>query len=331
MTSTATKVTSSGSQFSVSDVPTVPNPTPFSEGVPTGCHSPFDHVALVNQLADNQDQLNEAANEAMYPSPPINTPEVLSPVPSIVQRIQTRGRGISFGLGDRLAQVKIEGRKLHHGTDVTSSSRSLDQSLAEEEDDCDCCTSEAMSEDGEDKVGPGRGSSPMMNPRIEEYLSFSAASMPDRGTSTAVNADVVSTSDKTVKDSDNAKTANGSNINKILNVAERTNWAEEVEEYVDGAFARLEQLANDEHVNDSSMNVEEYYIARLKRMLASAKRPIPVNIPGPTIPKNEEAVKNKEAVKEAVKKENTVKNEEAIEKGAVKKEAESEETKPEVI
>lgn len=301
---TATKVTSPGSQFSVSDAPTVPNPTPFSESAFTDFHPPFDHVALASQLADNQDQLNEAANEAMYPSPPINTPEALSPAPSIIHRVQARGRGISFGLGDRLAQVKLEERRFHCGSDNTSCNHSVDHSLVEEDEEYDCASE--MMGNCDKTVDPGHGSmsltplltshvreglvpialgSPTVNPRLQEYLSFSTASVSDAPT--AAHADHVLTSSTTLVDSDSVKLGNSPNMNKALGVAERTNWAEEVEEYVDGAFRRLEQLAVDEHATNPSKSVDEYYIARLKRMLSSSKRPIPVIIPDPVSVENE--------------------------------------------
>jgi hypothetical protein len=124
-----TKVTSPGSQYSVSaagDV-TVPNPTPLSEALDNEVVDPppemdfFDMCKAVNQsLAPIAEKLNEEAEEAMYPTPPINTPEVTSPATSIVQRHSYRSRGMST-LGDRLARAMAEGRRFNdHESDAMS-------------------------------------------------------------------------------------------------------------------------------------------------------------------------------------------------------------------
>ncbi|KAH7091041.1 hypothetical protein FB567DRAFT_263198 [Paraphoma chrysanthemicola] len=283
--STTTKVTSLDSQ---SDGPSVPHPTPATEAL--DCEvvdppPPMDFAAVTKILAPITESLNESAEEAMYPSPPINTPIVGSPTPSLNIRLPFRGRGFSV-IGDRLAKLKIKERKSshghhhHHGTDVTSSSvRSAEPSVAGECDDCDAASNcEVMSEGCKDKDCPGHVSSPTVNPRIVEYLSFTSKDLPNHaappatGTTLAQHASSTST---TALDGDILR----SHVSgKSDGVTEKSNWAEELEDNLDRACYRLEQLAHDEHATDPTKSVEDYYVARLRRLLGASTRQVPVNI-----------------------------------------------------
>jgi hypothetical protein len=300
---TVKKVTSLGSH---SESPSVPHPTPATEALDSEVVDPpppMDFAAVTRILAPITESLNESAEEAMYPSPPINTPIVGSPTPSMMFRFPTRGRGFSI-IGDRLAQLKIDNRKSHRhhhrDTDMTSSTRSVEASVADECDECDMASiSEVMSADCKDTDCPGHVSmsmppllippmgtgsvpialgSPTINPRIEEYLSFTSKDLPTQapppttGTTLAEHASSTST---TAIDADSLH----SRVSfKSDGVTEKSNWAEELEDSVDRTCLRLEQLARDEHTADSSKPVEHYYVARLRRILGNNKRTVPVKI-----------------------------------------------------
>tara|TARA_R110002003_G_scaffold433_4_gene19740 strand:+ start:18438 stop:19418 length:981 start_codon:yes stop_codon:yes gene_type:complete len=305
---TITKVTSLGSQ---SDGPTVLHPTPATEALErdvVAALPPMDFAAVTKILDPIAESLNESAEEALYPSPPINTPIVASPTPSLSVRLPFRARGFS-AIGDRLAKLKIEERKPlhrhhhhhHRGTDVASSSnRCIEPSVAEESEECDMASiSEVMSEGCKDKDCPGHVStsmspprpsplgqgsvpiglgSPTVNPRIEEYLSFTSKDLPTQapppttGTTLAEHASSTST---TALDGDSLC----SRVSfKSDGVTEKSNWAEELEDNLDRTCYRLEQLAHDEHTADPTRTVEEYYVARLRRLLGASTRQVPVKI-----------------------------------------------------
>ena len=74
MSVTATKVMSLSS---TSGAPTPPHPTPCTEASPgheDAAQPDFD--SLTRLLVPIQEDLNEQAEVAMLPSPPINTPEI---------------------------------------------------------------------------------------------------------------------------------------------------------------------------------------------------------------------------------------------------------------
>lgn len=131
----------SGSQCSGSasgDV-TVPNPTPLTEALDSEVVDPppeIDFLAMARTLATIAETLNESADEAMFPTPPINTPCVTSPATSITYRYHnTRSRGMST-IGDRLAKAVAEGRKFYHDSDIMSNSGSIRSSVpADDESD----------------------------------------------------------------------------------------------------------------------------------------------------------------------------------------------------
>jgi hypothetical protein len=299
MSATMTKVTSPGAQHSVSGVPSVPHPTPSTETLDSAVVDPpplMDFAAVAKVLGPMQEMLNESATEAMYPSPPINTPELVSPAPSVYKYSVTRGRGFSV-IGDRLAQLKIDGRKSALDADVTSSNRSVEPSIAED-DECELASIEEVLSCGEqDKRASAQGSmshappispvgegtvpialgSPTLNPRIEEYLSFTSEDLPTKAPAPCFPSTLAgdeSSSTKKVL----GLTSSSCSMRSDGGVTEKTNWAEEVEDTVNRACLRLEQLALDENSADPSKTVEEYYIDRLKRLLGDRKRIVPVKI-----------------------------------------------------
>jgi hypothetical protein len=146
---------SSGSQVSVTttgDV-TVPNPTPLTEAVENEAVDPppdIDFHAMVKILAPIAEGLNEAAEEAMYPTPPINTPVVTSPATSVVYRYPPhRGRGWST-IGDRLAKAQLDRPRFGQDTDVMSVSNRSYRSSVPADDESDGM-SDVLSDGGKNK------------------------------------------------------------------------------------------------------------------------------------------------------------------------------------
>ncbi|KAJ5029514.1 hypothetical protein PSV08DRAFT_376312 [Bipolaris maydis] len=285
------KVTSLDCQ---SDAPSAPNPTPVTEpvGTPFANESvdpppEMDYAAVAKILAPIQESLNEAAEEAGYPSPPINTPVVGSPEPSIVYRNPTtRGRGFS-AIGDRLAQLKLDNRKLRqHEGDAGSVSYSPEPSVAEDDEADVASVSEVMSDSGKNRhacrsltpISVTEGTvpialgSPAANPRIAEYLSFTSDDLPASSIAPCFPSTLMEMGTSCVEPAAHG----GSDSLRSEGVREKSNWAEEVEDAVNRALLRLEQLAADEVKMDASKTFEEYYIARLARLLGSDKRVVPV-------------------------------------------------------
>ncbi len=288
--SVATKVTSLSSQHSGAGTPSVPNPTPATDAlddVEVQAPDPVDLAAVTNILVPIQEELNDIADEAMYPSPPINTPEALSPAPSVVVRQQQgRTRGLS-GIGDRIAEIKL-GRKCPRSD--TASHRS-----AGAHRDDSVSVGDVLSDDGSDNFAHGlRGKnihplfaqtrsdssvpialgSPMFNPRIDEYTAFEDGSPPVAiAPITASLLEDSASSIKTLFDDESLTFIKGEG-----GVMEKSNWAEEVEDHVDRVCLRLEQLAHDEHALDPSKTMEEYYVTRLDRLLNCGKRVVPVTV-----------------------------------------------------
>ncbi|KAL5118456.1 hypothetical protein ACEQ8H_003632 [Pleosporales sp. CAS-2024a] len=273
---------------------------------------PMDFAAVTRILAPITESLNEKADEAMFPSPPDNTPLVGSPTRSGTWAPPThsfsRGRGFS-DVRDRLSKLKMEGRRArrhhdHGDTDVTSSTRSAEPSVAEECDECDVASiSEVMSEACKDKNCPdhastclsspvpspmGTGSvpialgSPMINPRIEEYLSFTSKDLPSQAPAPATGTTLAQHAESTSTTALGANRMHSRISFKSDGVTEKSNWAEELEDTLEHTCLRLEQLAYDEHTADPTKTAEEYYVARMRRFFASGKRQIPVHIAGGT-------------------------------------------------
>ena len=299
MSATMTKVTSLGSQYSTSNTPSAPNPTPATESLDNEAVDPpppMDFAAVARILGPIQETLNESAVEAMYPSPPINSP-IYSPTPSVCW-YPSRRRGIS-SIVDRLAQLKFDDRKFPSRDMDVSSNRSVELSVAEDEE-CDVASiSEVLSDGGKDKHGPGQGGmslaplasptgegsvrialgSPTVNPLIEEYLSFNSKDLPAKPPAAGfVSTPVENTSlsNKTAIDNESLKSR--TSIKNEDGVTEKSNWAEEVDEILDRACMRLEQLARDLSETDSSMSMEEHYMFHLASVLSSNKRIVPVGL-----------------------------------------------------
>ncbi|XP_014551523.1 hypothetical protein COCVIDRAFT_42172 [Bipolaris victoriae FI3] len=277
-----------------SDAPSAPNPTPVTEpdgtpfaNEPVDPPPEIDYAAVANILAPIQESLNEAAEEAGYPSPPINTPVVGSPEPSIVYRNPTtRGRGIS-AIGDRLAKFKLDNRKLRqHEGDAGSVNYSPKPSVAEDDEADMASISEVVSDSGKNRharrslapISVTEGTvpialgSPAANPRIAEYLSFTSDDLPTSSVAPCFPSTPMEMGTACIEPAVHG----GSDSLRSEGVTEKSNWAEELEDTANRAFLRLEQLAADEVKMDASKTFEEYYIARLERLLGNDKRAVPV-------------------------------------------------------
>ncbi|KAH7390712.1 hypothetical protein BKA66DRAFT_459596 [Pyrenochaeta sp. MPI-SDFR-AT-0127] len=204
-------------------------------------------------------------------------------------------------LSTRLAQLQTDDyRFTHHNFDVASSNRSKEPSVDEDNGGDMDSNIKVLSNGGRDKTALGRASmslpvlpaspvvegsvpialgSPTVNPRIEEYLSFTSKDLPTKAPSACFPSTFVDTALSVSKmATDNESLISRNSFKSDSGVTEQSNWAEELEDCVDRACMRLEQLARDEFITDPSVSVEEYYIARLKRLLGSGKREIPVSI-----------------------------------------------------
>lgn len=156
MTTQVVTATSPGSQYAISnpDTVTVPNPTPLPEALRSEAVDPppdIDVYATIKMLEPIAESLNEAAEEAMYPTPPINTPTLTSPATSVIYRTpHCHLRGMST-IGDRLARAKIDKhRYMCHGSDIVSSSELSVHSTVPAEDECDSI-SDLISDRGRDR------------------------------------------------------------------------------------------------------------------------------------------------------------------------------------
>lgn len=294
-----TKISSPGSQYSTSASPSVPHPTPATEALESAIIDaplPMDFSAITGLLGPIQDMLNESATEAMYPSPPINTPEVTSPTPSLSRYTVSRSRGFS-AIGDRLAQLKFDDRRFaQRETDAASSNHSFEPSVAEDEESERASISEMFSDTGKckqhtmhttshtllastpsDDAVPISLGSPAANPRIEEYLSFTSNDLPTKPTASSSHYPITFKDFHTNK-SNFEPNSDCNSLKSDGGVTEKNNWAEEVEDAVVRACMRMEQLAKDEHTTNPSKTIEDYYVDRLKRLLGDRRRAHPVEI-----------------------------------------------------
>ncbi|KAL6702970.1 hypothetical protein ACN47E_010325 [Coniothyrium glycines] len=288
MSATTTKVTSPGSQYSTSAAPSVPYPTPAAEALDSAVVDPpppMDFAAVAQLLGPMQETLNESAVEAMIPSPPINTPEALSPNPSLYRYPLPRGRGFSV-YGDRLAQLKLDDRKFApRDTDNASTNRSVEPSVIGDDEGEAASISEVLSDGGKDRRGPVVGSSPRANDRIEEFLSFSSKDLPTKSPALCFASMIDSTSTKTAVEPASSRDSTKSDGG----VTEKSNWAEEVEDAVVHTCLRMEQLAQDEHAANPVKSFNDYYLDRLKRLLGDSKRILPVKVQEVSKPASEHA------------------------------------------
>ncbi|KAL1595063.1 hypothetical protein SLS60_009750 [Paraconiothyrium brasiliense] len=294
MSTIATKVMSLSS---TSGAPTPPNPTPCTEsstGNNNGTHPDFDAVGRI--LGPIQEDLNEQADVAMLPSPPINTPEAFSPAPSVYR--VTRSRGFSL-LGDRLAQLKLHERTSpRKDSDCASSSRSVATSAEEGEsesiEDDTSSTGRATGNWTASKFTRNKTAAPLisptpaaipialgsarLNPRIEEYVQFSSKDLPVTGP-----AKCATSSTQAVPANNGSHTRGGSfdtikSDGAVSGVTEKSTWAEEVEDAAERAFLRLEQLACDEYTLNPKHSMEDHYVQRLQRLLANGDRKVKVKV-----------------------------------------------------
>jgi hypothetical protein len=178
---------------------------------------------------------------------------------------------------------------------MASTSFSAEPSVTEDDDTDMASISEVLSDSGRDKQGSGHAreslapldvtegsvpialGSPTVNPRIEEYLSFTSKDLPANSVAPCFPSTLMETGTSSIKTTVDA----GSDRNSLKSdggVTEKSNWAEELEDAVDRACMRLEQLAQDEFITDPSKSFDDYYISRLERLLGSHKRVVPVNI-----------------------------------------------------
>ncbi|KAL5378570.1 hypothetical protein DPSP01_008982 [Paraphaeosphaeria sporulosa] len=283
---------------STSGTPTPPNPTPYTDSATSNenvAHPDFDAVGRI--LGPIQEDLNERADFAMLPSPPINTPEAFSPAPSVFYRPH-RSRGFSL-LGDRLAMLKLHECGSPRGdSDCASSNRSIVTSVEDEaeniaDDESSTGRSVARSVPGyahsinknvAPLISPTPGAIPIalgsarLNPRIEEYIMFSSKDLPvtrpAKGTTSSTQAIPANNGSHTRGGSFDTIKSEGA----VSGVTEKSTWAEEIEENAERAFLRLEQLAYDECVRNPRRSMEEHYTERLQRLLAKNDRKVKLKI-----------------------------------------------------
>jgi hypothetical protein len=293
MSTLATKVMSLSS---TSGAPTPPNPTPHTESATSNDNAAqpdFDAVGRI--LGPIQEDLNEQADVAMLPSPPINTPEAFSPAPSVIYRPH-RSRGFSL-LGDRLAQLKLHERgSPRRDSDCASSNRSIvtegDEAETTEDDASSTGRSVTWSLPGYTRnsnkiaplVSPTPGAIPIalgsarLNPRIEEYVQFSSKDLPVTGTAMGATS---STQTAPANHGSHTRGASFDTIKSVgvfSGVTEKSTWAEEVEEVAERAFLRLEQLAYDECARNPTRSMEEHYTERLQRLLTKGDRKVKLKV-----------------------------------------------------
>ncbi|KAH7115198.1 hypothetical protein B0J11DRAFT_126862 [Dendryphion nanum] len=219
---------------SSSGMPSPPNPTPVNDGQRHVDPVPEPDLAAVNNNLDPiAEDLNEAAENARFPDPPVQTP-AFSPTPSVVGHIYKNRpfRGGSIGLSNvnaRLRQLKIENRNLHG-------------IICQDMDNCDHSHHSMTSTDDGGAIDAAHGT-PNTNPRLSEYIVHSP---------------------------DNDGVLNRKQGDKG-GVAEKSYWAEEVMGDLERACMRLEQLAEDEALATGA-SAENLYLARLRNVIAAAER-----------------------------------------------------------
>lgn len=299
------KVTKFGSESSSSCYPE-PHPTPATDALDSEvAPPPMDFAAVTKILAPITETLNESAEDAMYPSPPGNTPVVGSPTPSVAGHYYPhRSRGFSL-IGDRFAQLQLANRRKHQhhhhrDTELTSSTRSTGTSAAGECEECEVASiSDVLSEGCKRRNCPGHAGmsmspsltsplgtgsvpialgSPAVNPRIEEYLSFTSKDLPNQAPAPAVGASLAEHASSTTALENGQHSRASASFKSDGGVSEKNTWADDVEDILEHGFLRLEQLAGDEHAINPSKSMEDFYIERLRRLLGSEKRIVRVDI-----------------------------------------------------
>ena len=252
--------------------------------------------AVDRLLGPIQEELNEKAEIAMLPSPPFNSPQTFSPVPSV--RVK-RGRGFSL-LNDRLNGVRPPSDYTPSNGSVVMSSKADDnESLDDGSSVGDrptgnksspkqtrhkVVTSLNIPTPGDTPENAGFGS---LNERLEQYIQFTSQDLPVTGSVEAVEAASSSTQAVPTNDGshtrgdsfDTIKPNQGSVVDGNIGgtsdskgVTENSTWAEELEDSAERIFLRLEQLACDDYQIDSQLSMADHYLQRLQRLLASDTR-----------------------------------------------------------
>ncbi|KAF2656019.1 hypothetical protein K491DRAFT_757827 [Lophiostoma macrostomum CBS 122681] len=242
----ATKVTSMADS---SGNPTPPYPTPTTEAATEGDLMSSPNLTAVNNLLDPiQENLNDAADDALFPSPPVTTPLAYSPAPSVIVRQFQRSRGLS-AIGERLARITVD-RCFHfeNKDKDMDSARSDCMSIEEGPESTNDIDKPLLSPCGSIPIALG---SPVTNPRLQEYLAH--------GPNAAKNGGEKSTEGDDSKDG----------------VSEKSNWAEEVMGDLERAILRLEQLADDEE-SSKGLSAKEHFLERLNKVVGSEDRKYPV-------------------------------------------------------
>ncbi|CAI6335079.1 unnamed protein product [Periconia digitata] len=285
---------------SPSGFPAPPNATPRTDdGIENVSPSPrLDAVG--NALKPIQEALNESAEAAMLPSPPSNTPFSFSPAPSLYKG--ARNRGLS-AVGDRLLKLKLEEHGFDKDAYATSSSRSVTASTVEEDIDEDAeveshaspvkyASLNAPIHDASSisRISPTAGTiplemgSPLANPRIDEYINFQSADLPvvnpniKGSSSTAAAHETAGTISELSVKSDKVETITNEKGDQGEGVAEKSNWAEELEEAAERIFLQMEQLAVDEVASNPNQTFEQCYSGRLARLLAGNDRAVKLEV-----------------------------------------------------
>ncbi|PSN64627.1 hypothetical protein BS50DRAFT_576056 [Corynespora cassiicola Philippines] len=255
---TYTKVMSLGTS---SGAPSPPYQTPRTEALDSVDLPPIPDIAAIGHILEPiQERLNDSADDAKYPSPPINSP-AFSPAPSVVFRQGVRSRGLS-SVADRLALLRFGDRVVPIGEPDKFTPRSRAPStsgsnLDGEDGYIDAANEFASTRSGVASTAMDIRNAPIPialgshkpNPRIAEYMAHAENS-------------------ETAEDE---KKSSAQDTSKP-GVAEKSNWSEDLEDQLERVLLRLEQLSSDEHAEDPSRSVEDYYLARLNRLLGDAKK-----------------------------------------------------------
>ncbi|KAJ4303562.1 hypothetical protein N0V90_002461 [Kalmusia sp. IMI 367209] len=286
----STKVMSLGS---TSGAPTPPNPTPCTEALTSNdkvAHPDFDAVGRI--LGPIQEDLNEKADVAMLPSPPINTPEAFSPAPSVYR--PARSRGFSL-LGDRLNQLKLQERSSpYKDSDTASSNRSVETSIEEDEgehmeDDTSSTGKRSTPKNSRFRyavslAAPPPSSisialgSPSLNPRIEEYVHFSSKDLPVTGPTKYASSSTQAIPAHEGSHTRGVSRESVKSDGEVSGVTEKSTWAEEVEDAAERSFLQLEQLAVDEYIINPNRSMEDHYLDRLQRLLTATNQRVKVKV-----------------------------------------------------
>lgn len=275
-------------------VVTVPNPTPIAEALDSEVVTPppeMDFHAMTKTLATIAEALNESAEEAMFPTPPINTPVVTSPAASVVYRnSNVRGRGMST-IGDRLARALAEGRRFNHDSDIISTSDGSVRSSVPADDESDS-VSELLSEGGRNghdsrftrRMLPvlllNTRSVPIAlgSPRVLPMglISFTSNDLIDRPPVPFNSTDII---ESTIPMRIGSGSLHPDSVqSSATGVTEMSTWKEDVEATFERALLCLENLARDEHLLDSTKPMGYYYEAHLKRLLGAHARKYPASV-----------------------------------------------------